>query len=803
MTSEGSPISGAGPEIDVIGDGYCWLWALGASLGILGCATKPLQEDYVWAKKLLLGAQAHVRDGGLSPELHAQLRAMKAKDESRQASEEGDAIRKFMAIEPALRGVPLSEKNYSGDSAGYPVMASYMQIPILCLRKPTLDAEFVDTRGRREEKTRPDTRMGEFALYMPDAQYEQCLSLLGLKQLLQEPDQNLIIVAHNGHSGLAGHFTAFGAKVTQAATLKYDSMSLSEVRAELQQRARDTSGDFEVLMKRFKKAEIERETEEMRLGELRAQLQQRELDASGDYEVLMERCKKAEIELKTVGADRSEEGSSAERASDSKAESSSDNKEKKTAEVSVKNEGVEKAAGHAASLASVVQAMTEAAAKGWPGGCADTAELALQMSAELTSLTAGEAELESYAQAATAVAALANVAVEAEKRSGQEGAAPALALSLKAAAAAVANAAVEAEKRSVQAAPARALIASCEELAKLAEQAQEQAKTEGDKDGRTETKVSVRRPLTEAELRDQGRWRWKCTEGGGWEVWTREADGVWRQRFEVRESGLMCAAIEQNPAYGAEPALGLYAARDLEEGEEVGVLVGEDIGPAEGEEANRAIFDRIAQGRGRHIVEVRRGGVARLLDAEGSAGYTGMQYVNDARRVRGWRNNMGFGEEGIVTALQRICAGTELLFAYDEGGQGGYWKTWGKKGKKTRASTKQPVKQASSQAEQELAPLSKTQKRNREDWALARSLAVAPRCVVMNCLHHQPAAARYQTHLAARCVHVTRISAPCMYRTHISARSIQHTHIPAHSIHRTRISARSIYQTQISAHSIH
>ena len=37
-----------------------------------------------------------------------------------------------------------------------------------------------------------------------------------------------------------------------------------------------------------------------------------------------------------------------------------------------------------------------------------------------------------------------------------------------------------------------------------------------------------------------------------------------------------------------------------------------------------------------------------------------------------------------MTALQRIERGTELLFAYDKGGQGGYWKRWGKR-RKTRA----------------------------------------------------------------------------------------------------------------------
>ena len=161
-------------------------------------------------------------------------------------------------------------------------------------------------------------------------------------------------------------------------------------------------------------------------------------------------------------------------------------------------------------------------------------------------------------------------------------------------------------------------------------------------------------------------------------MWTKEADGVRRKRFDVRESALMRAVIARNPAYKNEPTLGLYAARDFRKGENVGVFVGEDLGrPGEAstEEEKR---EREVRGGGRHIVEIGRGKSARLIDGEGPAGYTGMQYANDARGMQGWRNNMRLGGMGTMTATQGIRSGTELLFSYDRWGEGGYWRRWGR-----------------------------------------------------------------------------------------------------------------------------
>ena len=80
-------------------------------------------------------------------------------------------------------------------------------------------------------------------------------------------------------------------------------------------------------------------------------------------------------------------------------------------------------------------------------------------------------------------------------------------------------------------------------------------------------------------------------------------------------------------------------------------------------------------------MEVGRGDKARTIDGAGAAGYTAMQYANDAKGVKGWSNNMEIGGEGTYTAPRRIRPGDELLFAYDKGGLGGYLEGTGRWGK--------------------------------------------------------------------------------------------------------------------------
>ena len=78
------------------------------------------------------------------------------------------------------------------------------------------------------------------------------------------------------------------------------------------------------------------------------------------------------------------------------------------------------------------------------------------------------------------------------------------------------------------------------------------------------------------------------------------------------------------------------------------------------------------------IMTAERGGSACVIDGD-VGGYTWMQYANDARGMKGWKNNMEAGGTGTFTTVRRVRRGEELLFAYDKDGRGGYWKQWGKR----------------------------------------------------------------------------------------------------------------------------
>ena len=186
----------------------------------------------------------------------------------------------------------------------------------------------------------------------------------------------------------------------------------------------------------------------------------------------------------------------------------------------------------------------------------------------------------------------------------------------------------------------------------------------------------ARKALTVEQSHDEMRWRWKERQEGGWDVWTREADGRWKVRFQVMRSKIMEAVVLTNDEYEGAPMWGLYAARDFRKGEKIGVYVGENIGVA-GEDATLdEVRRRTDAGGGKHMMEVQpmeKGMKTCVIDGA-TGGYTGMQYANDARGMKGWRNNMEVGGTGTFTTVRRVQKGEELLFAYDKGGRGKYWK---------------------------------------------------------------------------------------------------------------------------------
>ena len=187
-----------------MGDSYCWEWAVGGSLQVLEAGDNPTASDYRWASVLLRGVQEHVRRRKVGHDLLARL----------ERGEGQGSLKHFMAMEPPYLGQPFSVRNYSGAEAAFPLISSFLQVPMLVVTKTALceNANADWTSGRKEKLVTADSRLGEFSLYTPDEEYEQPLSLAGLRQLLEEPQGCLIIVQHNGSDGVGAHYNCFAAK---------------------------------------------------------------------------------------------------------------------------------------------------------------------------------------------------------------------------------------------------------------------------------------------------------------------------------------------------------------------------------------------------------------------------------------------------------------------------------------------------------------------------------------------------------------------------------------------------------------
>ena len=594
-------------------DSYCWVWAVGASLGLMQNRSAPTDDDYRWASSLVERAQEHVREERLNQDLARRLRGNG--DTARRTSarlKRNMGLREFMDVKPPYRGHPFALENYGGADAAYPVIASYLQTPILILTKPALDEDFCTTCGRRQQPSRADTTLGQFRLFEPDAEYDKGLSLVGVKMRLQQTDGNLIIVMFNGIDGAGGHWTAFRALQDK----EEPSKTVCELRA-----VALGGGAKEEDVKATHPLEVDGEPEAMREPKApEPNVPEEQLDETAELQLKLDQ---------TVVVGEPEEDAVA------KAEEAPELPEEVLTEPEEEEPKPELEKG----------ASTE------PEGKAEEGQ---EWRAK-----AREQPSSSKVKGASPYRGMTNDELRGllhERSLSTSGYKATLEQRLM-------------ESDALKGAPEMA-------EAKEAEMANEAA-PEGTSTKRPSQKVSLAK-LTVTELRERNRWRWGCKVAGRWELWTKESDGVRRKRFEVRESALMRAVIARYPAYVNEPMLGLYAARDFRKGENVGVFVGEDLGRPGEASTEEEVREREARGGGRHIVEIGRGKSARLIDGEGVAGYTGMQYANDARGMRGWRNNLCLGGMGTLTAMQDIRNGAELLFAYDRRGGGGYWRRWGR-----------------------------------------------------------------------------------------------------------------------------
>ena len=158
-------------------------------MGLMENGDRPTQQDYSFLAALLRAAQEHLKVGLQGTALGKRLAGL-------------STSKKFMAMRPAYEGVQLNEDNYGGTGVAYPVLASYLQVGILALSSPIMREDAHVRQGSKGRTATADTRLGHFIYFEPDAEFEQNLSLSGVKQLLEESDKNLAIVVHNGLDGV-------------------------------------------------------------------------------------------------------------------------------------------------------------------------------------------------------------------------------------------------------------------------------------------------------------------------------------------------------------------------------------------------------------------------------------------------------------------------------------------------------------------------------------------------------------------------------------------------------------------------
>ena len=140
-----------------------------------------------------------------------------------------------------------------------------------------------------------DTRLGVFSLYSPDEEYEQPLSLVGVRQLLEESEGNLIIVQHNGSDVVGGHFTCFAAKQQEDIPVR-----VAQLVAEVKKQQAEGVDKDERSARRKKRGRIVED------DELEVKVEQLEVKVEQLAEEEVEEVADDEVEVALVGQEEEE-----------------------------------------------------------------------------------------------------------------------------------------------------------------------------------------------------------------------------------------------------------------------------------------------------------------------------------------------------------------------------------------------------------------------------------------------------------------------------------------------------------------
>ena len=118
-----------GKTISVAGDGFCWMYAILASMNVLQTPSAPTKRDYELVQRFLEALQEYCADGMAPPSVR---------------SDPDKLDRIAAATAPPFDD--LDEANYGGASYWFPVIASFLDVYVVCITAPVLGTTDEDAR---------------------------------------------------------------------------------------------------------------------------------------------------------------------------------------------------------------------------------------------------------------------------------------------------------------------------------------------------------------------------------------------------------------------------------------------------------------------------------------------------------------------------------------------------------------------------------------------------------------------------------------------------------------------------------
>ena len=118
-----------GKTISVAGDGFCWMYAILASMNVLQTPSAPTKRDYELVQRFLEALQEYCADGMAPPSVRS----------------DPDKLERIAAA-TAPPFDDLDEANYGGATYWFRVIASFLDVYVVCITAPVLGTTDEDAR---------------------------------------------------------------------------------------------------------------------------------------------------------------------------------------------------------------------------------------------------------------------------------------------------------------------------------------------------------------------------------------------------------------------------------------------------------------------------------------------------------------------------------------------------------------------------------------------------------------------------------------------------------------------------------